>query len=93
MVFRIESRSTNIKNTNTRILSTNPTKSLPNSGYLTDNSGDDFESPQTKSSIVFPNSVDGRIQMASNKFIPDQNTIKRCSKDDSYCIKVDNYPR
>jgi len=51
--------------------------------------------PQTKSSpIVFPNSANEKIQSVSiNKFIPEPQVIEKCSMNESFCIKVDNYPR
>lgn len=51
---------------------------------------------QTKSSstIVFPNSGDGKIsRIAVNTFTPEPRAIEKCSMNGSYCIKVDNYPR
>lgn len=51
---------------------------------------------QTKSSstIVFPNSGDGKIpRIGNNKLIPDPHVIEKCSMNGSFCTKVDNYPR
>jgi hypothetical protein len=49
----------------------------------------------TNSSSIFdPNSIDTKITLVSiDKFIPEQNVIEKCSLNDNYCIKVDNYPR
>ncbi|KAL4127401.1 hypothetical protein QTP88_011572 [Uroleucon formosanum] len=43
------------------------------------------------SSIVFPTSNGEKIK--TNKFIPEQKAIEKCSLNESYCIKIDNYPR
>ncbi|KAL5236667.1 hypothetical protein ACI65C_004077 [Semiaphis heraclei] len=43
------------------------------------------------SSIVFPSSTDKKIEI--NKFIPQQDAIEKCSLNESFCIKIDNYPR
>lgn len=42
------------------------------------------------SSIIFPTSEEkDRV----NAFIPEQQIIEKCSMNESFCIKVDNYPR
>lgn len=41
--------------------------------------------------IVFPTSTDEKIKI--NKFIPEQDAIEKCSLNETFCIKVDNYPR
>ncbi|KAF0764877.1 protein spaetzle-like [Aphis craccivora] len=47
-----------------------------------------------RSTIVVPNSIDEKIKFVSiDKSIPDSNAIEKCSLNNSYCIKVDNYPR
>lgn len=52
-----------------------------------------FKLPQTKTSpIVFPNSINEKMQ-SLNKFVPEQQVIEKCSLNESFCIKVDNYPR
>ncbi|CAI6352701.1 unnamed protein product [Macrosiphum euphorbiae] len=43
------------------------------------------------SSIVFPTSTGEKIKI--NTFIPQQDEIEKCSLNESYCIKIDNYPR
>ncbi|XP_015372221.1 PREDICTED: protein spaetzle-like [Diuraphis noxia] len=43
------------------------------------------------SSTVFPSSIDKKFEI--NNFIPEQNAIEKCSLNESFCIKVDNYPR
>ncbi|XP_026821576.1 uncharacterized protein LOC113559983 [Rhopalosiphum maidis] len=49
----------------------------------------------TNSSSGFDrNTIDKKITLVSiDKFIPEQNVIEKCSLNDNYCIKVDNYPR
>jgi len=52
--------------------------------------------PQTKSAstIIFPNSINDKIQMdLKNKFIPERRIIEKCSMNGSFCLNVDNYPR
>lgn len=47
------------------------------------NSG--LQSSQTKmSAIVFP---------TTNKFIPEIHEVEKCSLNQTFCTKVDNYPR
>lgn len=43
------------------------------------------------SSFVFPSSTDEKITIS--KFIPEIKAIEKCSLNDTFCIKVDNYPR
>jgi len=51
--------------------------------------------PQKKtSSIVFPSTINEKMESVSiNKFIPEPEVIEKCSLNESFCIKVDNYPR
>lgn len=90
-----------MKNTSVRTLSSsNVTKSLPKNENTINNSSiqssNGLKFPQTKSSssIVFPNSLDDKIQTVStNSFIPEHHVIEKCSMNGSFCTKVDNYPR
>lgn len=91
---------TNVKNINVRDLSTaNLTKSLFKNENTTNNTNNqpnnNLKLPQTKTSpIVFPNSMNVKKQSASiNKFIPEPQEILKCSLNESFCIKIDNYPR
>lgn len=91
---------TNIKNINLRdIPSVNLTKSLFKNENTTNNTNKQpnigLKLPQTKSSpIVFPNSISEKIQsLPINKFIPEPHVIEKCALNESFCIKVDNYPR
>lgn len=43
------------------------------------------------SSIVFPISTDEKTKI--NTFIPENTVIEKCSLNETFCIKVDNYPR
>ncbi|XP_060855070.1 uncharacterized protein LOC132932721 isoform X2 [Metopolophium dirhodum] len=43
------------------------------------------------SSIVFPNSTDEKTKI--NTFIPENTVIEKCSLNETFCIKVENYPR
>ncbi|XP_060881212.1 protein spaetzle-like [Metopolophium dirhodum] len=43
------------------------------------------------SSIVIPTLTGEKIKI--NSFIPAQNAIEKCKLNESYCIKIDNYPR
>jgi len=93
--------SQKIKNTNVRISSTsNVTKSLYRNELLTNNSDKQISKglkiQQTKlaSTIVFPNSINEKVPTVElNKFIPDSQVIEKCSMNESFCIKVDSYPR
>lgn len=88
----------NIKNINVRDSpSANLTKSLFKNENTTNNTNKQpstgFKLPQTKTSpIVFPNSMNEKMQ-SLNKFVPEQQVIEKCSLNESFCIKVDNYPR
>lgn len=90
-LLRIADRE-KINNPNTRSSATsNVTKFPLKNEYLSNNSN-----VQTKSSstIVFPNSGDGKIlRVGNNKLIPDPHVIEKCSMNGSFCTKVDNYPR
>lgn len=51
---------------------------------------------QTKSSsmIIFPNSSDEKMATVSlNKFVPEPQAIEKCAMNESFCLKVDSYPR
>ncbi|XP_025198393.1 protein spaetzle-like [Melanaphis sacchari] len=93
---------TNIKNVHSRDTpTTNLTKSLfKNENINTTNNtnkqhNSSLKLPQTKSSsIVFPSSINEKMQSVKiNKFIPEPHVIEKCSLNESFCIKVDNYPR
>ncbi|CAI6354341.1 unnamed protein product [Macrosiphum euphorbiae] len=43
------------------------------------------------SSVVFPISTDEKTKI--NKFIPENTVIEKCSLNETFCIKVENYPR
>jgi len=98
-IFRNEPVINN-KTINSRDMPTaNLTKSLFKNENTTNNTNKQLNSslklPQTKSSsIVFPNSMNEKIQTVPiNKFIPEPHVIEKCSLNESFCIKVDNYPR
>lgn len=42
------------------------------------------------STIIFPTNEE---KDKVNAFIPEQRIIEKCSMNESFCIKVDNYPR
>ncbi|XP_050430330.1 uncharacterized protein LOC126839221 isoform X2 [Adelges cooleyi] len=97
--YKYEQRAI-ITTTNVRISTTNLTKSFTTreqpSNDSTTHVSNGLKTPQSKSSsiVVFPNSAKEAVHTISvNKFIPDRQIIDNCSKNDSYCDKVDNYPR
>jgi len=76
------------------------TKSLYRNELLTNNSDKQIskglKTQQTKlaSTIIFPNSIKEKVPTVEiNKFIPDSQVIEKCSMNESFCIKVDSYPR
>lgn len=84
----------NNKNINVRDLpQVNLTKSLFTNESTTNNTN---KQPSTGgklskkkiSPIVFPSPT-----VSINKFIPDLQVIEKCSLNETFCIKVDNYPR
>nr|BAH70732.1 ACYPI001858 [Acyrthosiphon pisum] len=84
----------NIKNINVRDLPpANLTKSLFTNENTTNNTNKQPSAggklSKTKMSpIVFPNPT-----VSINKFIPDPQVIEKCSLNETFCVKVDNYPR
>lgn len=93
-IFRDET-VINIKNKNVRDL---PLSNLTKSLFKNENTNNKqlstgLKLPQTHPSpIVFPNSINEKLHLA-NKFVPEPQVIEKCSQNESFCIKVDNYPR
>lgn len=83
------------------MLTSNRTSYELKNEYSTNNSNTQFNNskklPANKLSsiITFPNSIDVRKSsgISAKKFIPDQHDIDKCSKNESFCVEVDNYPR
>lgn len=71
----------------------------PKNECLTNNStrfSDSLRFPQPKSSsvVIFPNMIQENIPTTPiNKLVPEPDIIDKCAMNESYCIKVDNYPR
>lgn len=92
----------NIKNTNSStVLISNRASYESKKEYSTNNSNTQFNNnkklPPNKPSsiIIFPSTIDMRkgSGISVKKFIPDQHEIDKCSKNESFCVEVDNYPR
>ncbi|XP_050533305.1 uncharacterized protein LOC126901109 [Daktulosphaira vitifoliae] len=58
-------------------------------------SSNGLRSSQSKSPsvVIFPSSVKETTPISINKFIPDLRFVEKCSKNNSYCDKIDNYPK